>query len=98
MHAAQVAFPLNLDCYEFCTEEYKKELEGPRAAWDEAQERKLAAAKAKTAANGAGKPAEEAGPSSEPESALSGVLTGEASVVTTLKMGLRSVLVLCGHV
>ena len=28
----QVTFPLVLDCYEFCTAEYKTMLEGPRGA------------------------------------------------------------------
>ena len=28
----QVNFPLVLDCYEFCSEEYKRELDGPREA------------------------------------------------------------------
>jgi len=28
----QVNFPLQLDLYEFCSDEYKKELQGPREA------------------------------------------------------------------
>ncbi|CAL5229639.1 g13003 [Coccomyxa viridis] len=69
----KVVFPLVLDLYEFCTDEYKKALEGPRKAWQEAEDKragleKAAKAKAKSAAkddkaqaNGAAK-AEEAKP------------------------------------
>ena len=44
-----------LDLYEFCTEEYKKALEGPRKAWQEAEDvraglEKAAKASAKSAA------------------------------------------------
>ena len=36
---SQVSFPLVLDVYEFCTDELKKELEGPREAAREAADR-----------------------------------------------------------
>lgn len=41
----QVAFQLELDLYEFCSPELKKALEGPRAAFKEAQDRAIEAAK-----------------------------------------------------
>lgn len=67
---------MNLDCYEFCREEYKKQLEGPRAAWDDAQERQLA--KSRTTATSSNGTAEEKEPepSNEPESMYSGDITG----------------------
>jgi hypothetical protein len=46
----QVVFPLVLDVYDFCLDEYKKGLEGPRAAWQEAEDRKAGLAKAVKAA------------------------------------------------
>ena len=47
-------FPLVLDLYEFCTEEYKKALEGPRKAWQEAEDKRAGLEKAtKAAAKGA---------------------------------------------
>ncbi len=50
----QVVFPLVLDLYEFCTEEYKKALEGPRKAWQEAEDKRAGLEKAtKAAAKGA---------------------------------------------
>lgn len=40
-----------LDAYEFCSNEYKKELEGPRAAWQAAEDERAGLEKAaKTAA------------------------------------------------
>jgi len=52
----QVVFPLVLDLYEFCTEEYKKALEGPRKAWQEAEDKRAGLEKAtKAAAKGAAK-------------------------------------------
>ena len=47
---AQVVFPLVLDLYEFCTEDYKKALEGPRKAWQEAEDKKAGLEKAAKAA------------------------------------------------
>lgn len=47
----QVVFPLVLDLYEFCTPEYKKELDGPRAAWQEAEDEKAGLEKAAEAAD-----------------------------------------------
>eukprot|EP00884_Botryococcus_braunii_P009225 jgi/Botrbrau1/18303/Bobra.0179s0032.1 len=79
----KVAFPMTLDCFEFCTEEYKKQLEGPRTAWDDAQERQLA--KARTAASSSNGTAEkEPEPSSEPESMDSGEITGRYNLVAVL--------------
>ena len=46
----QVVFPLVLDLYEFCTEEYKKALEGPRKAWQEAEDKRAGLEKAAKAA------------------------------------------------
>lgn len=46
----QVTFPLILDCYEFCSEEYKKELEGPREAYKQIEDRKAGLIKRKKAA------------------------------------------------
>ena len=34
----QVVFPLVLDAYEFCTDAYKTELDGPRGAWQAAED------------------------------------------------------------
>lgn len=39
-------FPLVLDCYEFCTDEYKKELEGPRKAIQAIEDKKAGILKA----------------------------------------------------
>lgn len=39
-----------LDLYEFCTEEYKKALEGPRKAWQEAEDKRAGLEKAAKAA------------------------------------------------
>ena len=50
LYSLQVVFPLVLDLYEFCTEDYKKELEGPRKAWQEAEDRKAGLEKAAKAA------------------------------------------------
>ena len=47
---AQVVFPLVLDLYEFCTEDYKKALEGPRKAWQEAEDKRAGLEKAAKAA------------------------------------------------
>ena len=47
---AQVVFPLVLDLYEFCTEDYKKALEGPRKAWQEAEDKKAGLERAAKAA------------------------------------------------
>ena len=47
---AQVVFPLVLDLYEFCTEDYKRALEGPRKAWQEAEDKKAGLEKAAKAA------------------------------------------------
>ncbi len=49
-----MVFPLALDLYEFCTEDYKKALEGPRKAWQEAEDIKAGLEKA---AKGAAKSA-----------------------------------------
>lgn len=46
----QVVFPLVLDLYEFCTEDYKKALEGPRKAWQEAEDKRAGLEKAAKAA------------------------------------------------
>jgi len=58
-----VVFPLVLDAYEFCSPEYKKQLEGPRAAWQEAEDWRAGldrAAKTAAKADAAGKGAPEA--------------------------------------
>ncbi len=48
-----------LDAYEFCADSYKKELDGPRAAWQEAEDVRAGLEKAaKTAAKAADKAAE----------------------------------------
>ena len=47
---AQVVFPLVLDLYEFCTEDYKKALEGPRKAWQESEDKKAGLERAAKAA------------------------------------------------
>ena len=39
-----------LDLYEFCTDEYKKALEGPRKAWQEAEDKRAGLEKAAKAA------------------------------------------------
>lgn len=52
-----------LDAYEFCSAEYKKQLEGPRAAWQEAEDRRAGlekAAKTAAKADATGKDAAEA--------------------------------------
>ena len=50
----QVVFPMVLDAYEFCSDAYKKELEGPRAAWQAAEDVRAGLDKAaKTAAKAA---------------------------------------------
>ena len=41
-----------LDCYEFCTEEYKKELDGPRAAAAAIDSRRIEASRASKSAVG----------------------------------------------
>ena len=46
----QVVFPLVLDLYEFCTEDHKKALEGPRKAWQEAEDKRAGLEKAAKAA------------------------------------------------
>lgn len=40
-------FPLVLDCYEFCSDEYKKELEGPRQAYQHVEDKKAGIEKLK---------------------------------------------------
>ena len=47
---AQVVFPLVLDLYEFCTEDYKMALEGPRKAWQEAEDKRAGLERAAKAA------------------------------------------------
>lgn len=42
----QVVFPMVLDAYEFCSDAYKKELEGPRAAWQESEDERAGLEKA----------------------------------------------------
>ena len=46
----QVVFPLVLDLYEFCTEDYKQALEGPRKAWQESEDKKAGLERAAKAA------------------------------------------------
>lgn len=46
MLAAQVAFPLLLDCYEFCSEELRKALDGPRDELQAIEDRKATAQRA----------------------------------------------------
>ena len=43
---SQVNFPLVLDCYEFCTDEYKKVLDKPREAIKAIEDKKAGIAKA----------------------------------------------------
>ena len=50
LYSLQVVFPLVLDLYEFCTEDYKKALEGPRKAWQVAEDRRAGLEKAAKAA------------------------------------------------
>lgn len=45
----QVAFPMLLDCYEYCTEEYRKELDGPRAAAAAIDSKRIEASRASKA-------------------------------------------------
>ncbi|CAL8463183.1 g2717 [Coccomyxa elongata] len=42
----KVVFPMVLDAYEFCSDAYKKELEGPRAAWQAAEDERAGLEKA----------------------------------------------------
>lgn len=44
-----------LDCFEFCTDEYKKELEGPRQAYKQVEDKKAGLLKAAKASKEAGK-------------------------------------------
>jgi hypothetical protein len=41
----QVTFPLVLDCYEFCTPEYKSVLDGPRGAEAQIEEHRAGISK-----------------------------------------------------
>ena len=43
----QVNFPLVLDCYEFCSDEYKRELQGPREAYQQVEDKKAGVEKQK---------------------------------------------------
>ena len=43
----QVNFPLVLDCYEFCSDEYKKELDLPRQAYHQVEDKKAGIEKLK---------------------------------------------------
>ncbi|KAK9908278.1 hypothetical protein WJX75_005397 [Coccomyxa subellipsoidea] len=55
----KVVFPMVLDAYEFCSDAYKKQLDGPRAAWQAAEDVRAGLEKAaKTAAKDADKAAE----------------------------------------
>ena len=38
---------MNLDCYEFCSDEYKKELDAPRAAYQQVEDKKAGIEKQK---------------------------------------------------
>ena len=44
-HATQVSFPMVLDCYDYCTPEYQKVLQGPRGAENAIEEHKAGIAK-----------------------------------------------------
>ena len=52
----QVVFPLVLDAYEFCTDAYKQELDGPRAAWQAAEDARAGLEKAAKKAKAEVKP------------------------------------------
>lgn len=43
----QVNFPTVLDCYEFCSDEYKKELDAPREAYQQVEDKKAGIEKQK---------------------------------------------------
>uniref|UniRef100_A0A7S0WQE3 Ubiquitin carboxyl-terminal hydrolase n=1 Tax=Chlamydomonas leiostraca TaxID=1034604 RepID=A0A7S0WQE3_9CHLO len=60
----KVSFQLELDCYDYCSPELKKALEGPRAAYKEVQDRAIEAAK--KAKNDAKKGPAAAGAAAEP--------------------------------
>ncbi|CAK0784473.1 hypothetical protein CVIRNUC_007677 [Coccomyxa viridis] len=80
----KVVFPLVLDLYEFCTEDYKQALEGPRKAWQESEDKKAgleraAKAAAKSATKDGKAPAANGTAKAEEPKAGEAKATGEAN-------------------